>query len=108
MAISGNTATQGAPLIALQQLSMTFGGQRALNDISLARMPGEVHCLAGTNGCGKSTLIKAIAGVYQPDDGSRITLDGQTFGRLSPDQARAFGIQVIYQDLSLFPNLTVA
>ncbi|RTF22439.1 sugar ABC transporter ATP-binding protein [Serratia marcescens] len=108
MAISGNTATQGAPLIELQQLSMTFGGQRALNDISLALMPGEVHCLAGTNGCGKSTLIKAIAGVYQPDDGSRITLDGQTFGRLSPDQARAFGIQVIYQDLSLFPNLTVA
>ncbi|EMH4031694.1 ATP binding protein of a transporter [Klebsiella oxytoca] len=108
MAISGNTATQGAPLIALQQLSMTFGGQRALNAISLALMPGEVHCLAGTNGCGKSTLIKAIAGVYQPDDGSRITIDGQTFGRLSPDQARAFGIQVIYQDLSLFPNLTVA
>ena len=67
-----------------------------------------MHCLAGTNGCGKSTLIKAIAGVYQPDDGSRITIDGQTFGRLSPDQARAFGIQVIYQDLSLFPNLTVA
>lgn len=67
-----------------------------------------MHCLAGTNGCGKSTLIKAIAGVYQPDDGSRIILDGQTFGRLSPDQARAFGIQVIYQDLSLFPNLTVA
>ncbi len=53
-------------------------------------------------------MIKAIAGVYQPDDGSRITIDGQTFGRLSPDQARAFGIQVIYQDLSLFPNLTVA
>lgn len=63
-----------------------------------------MHCTAGTNGCGKSTLIKAIAGVYQPDDGSRITIDGQTFGRLSPDQARAFGIQVIYGICRCFPT----
>ncbi|PLR31274.1 lipase [Chimaeribacter californicus] len=97
-----------APLIDVQHLSMTFGGQRALNDISLTLMPGEVHCLAGTNGCGKSTLIKVISGVYQPDAGCRITLNGEQFRRLTPEQARAFGIQVIYQDLSLFPNLTVA
>ncbi|CAI2470160.1 Ribose import ATP-binding protein RbsA [Serratia ficaria] len=108
MTTSGMATAQNTPLITLQRLSMTFGGQRALNDIDLTLMPGEVHCLAGTNGCGKSTLIKAIAGVYQPDDGSRITIGAQTFSRLSPEQARGFGIQVIYQDLSLFPNLTVA
>ncbi|QCR35112.1 sugar ABC transporter ATP-binding protein [Nissabacter sp. SGAir0207] len=100
--------TVGQPLIDVQHLSMTFGGHRALDEISLTLMQGEVHCLAGTNGCGKSTLIKVISGVYQPDAGCRITLNGETFRRLTPDQARAFGIQVIYQDLSLFPNLTVA
>lgn len=96
------------PLIEVKDLSVTFGGQRALNNISLRLMPGEVHCLAGTNGCGKSTLIKVISGVYQPDNGCQITLGDQTFSKLTPDQARSFGIQVIYQDLSLFPNLTVA
>ncbi|KAB7895377.1 ATP-binding cassette domain-containing protein [Rouxiella sp. S1S-2] len=96
------------PLIDVENLSVTFGGQRALNNISLRLMPGEVHCLAGTNGCGKSTLIKVISGVYQPDNGCKISLGDKTFSRLTPDQARSFGIQVIYQDLSLFPNLTVA
>ncbi|EIC83493.1 sugar ABC transporter ATP-binding protein [Serratia sp. M24T3] len=96
------------PLIDVKDLSVTFGGQRALNNISLRLMPGEVHCLAGTNGCGKSTLIKVISGVYQPDNGCTITLGDRSFNRLTPDQARSFGIQVIYQDLSLFPNLTVA
>ncbi|MBF7979131.1 MULTISPECIES: sugar ABC transporter ATP-binding protein [Rahnella] len=112
MAISEIIQTDNTPLIDVQNLSVTFGGQRALNDISLRLMPGEVHCLAGTNGCGKSTLIKVISGVYQPDNGCRITLGSatqglQTFSKLSPDQARQFGVQVIYQDLSLFPNLSV-
>lgn len=95
-------------LIELQHLSKTFGGHRALNDISLTLLPGEVHCLAGTNGCGKSTLIKIISGAYQPDSGSVIRINGETYSNLTPNQARQFGIQVIYQDLSLFPNLTVA
>lgn len=62
MAISEIIQTDNEPLIDVQNLSVTFGGQRALNDISLRLMPGEVHCLAGTNGCGKSTLIKVISG----------------------------------------------
>jgi monosaccharide ABC transporter ATP-binding protein, CUT2 family (TC 3.A.1.2.-) len=96
-------------LIALDNLSKTFGGNRALSDISLSLLAGEVHCLAGTNGCGKSTLIKVISGVHAPDRGSRITLgEGPSFPRLTTRQARDFGIQVIYQDLSLFPNLSVA
>lgn len=100
---------QAQALIALENVSKTFGGNRALNAVSLSLMPGEVHCLAGTNGCGKSTLIKVLSGVYAPDSGARIRLqDGSSWPRLTPKQARGFGIQVIYQDLSLFPNLSVA
>ena len=68
---------------------------------------GEVHCLVGENGSGKSTLIKIVAGVYRPEAGGRIVIDGAAFDHLSPHQAKKLGIQVIYQDLSLFPNLSV-
>jgi simple sugar transport system ATP-binding protein len=71
-------------------------------------MPGEVHCLIGENGCGKSTLIKLIAGVHAPDPGSAIDIDGHALAALTPAHAKALGIHVIFQDLSLFPNLSVA
>ncbi|KAA8998517.1 sugar ABC transporter ATP-binding protein [Affinibrenneria salicis] len=96
------------PLLVLKALSKSFGGHQALKGIDLTLNKGEVHCLAGANGCGKSTLIKAISGVYTPDDGSEIIIDGVSHARLTPDRARDLGIQVIYQDLSLFPNLSVA
>ncbi|CND19587.1 sugar ABC transporter ATP-binding protein [Yersinia pseudotuberculosis] len=96
------------PLITLKALSKSFGGHQALKNITLTLNKGEVHCLAGANGCGKSTLIKTISGVYAPDDGSEIIIDEKSYRRLTPDRARALGVQVIYQDLSLFPNLTVA
>ncbi|KMV35265.1 MULTISPECIES: sugar ABC transporter ATP-binding protein [Franconibacter] len=95
------------PFLSLRHVSKTFHGTRALNDVSLDFMPGEVHCLAGQNGCGKSTLIKIISGVYQPDNGAQITLGGKSWPRLHPAASVAQGIQVIYQDLSLFPNLSV-
>ncbi|WP_275075145.1 sugar ABC transporter ATP-binding protein [Providencia rettgeri] len=101
-------ADKSDPLITLRDLSKSFGGHRALRNIDLTLNKGEVHCLAGTNGCGKSTLIKTISGVYAPDDGSKIEIDGKSYNRLTPDKARELGVQVIYQDLSLFPNLTVA
>lgn len=96
------------PLITLKNLSKSFGGHQALKNITLSLNKGEVHCLAGANGCGKSTLIKTISGVYAPDDGSEIIIDDKYHRRLTPDRARELGVQVIYQDLSLFPNLTVA
>ncbi|MTC52931.1 ATP-binding cassette domain-containing protein [Providencia alcalifaciens] len=102
------TAEKNSPLITLRDLSKSFGGHRALRNIDLTLNKGEVHCLAGTNGCGKSTLIKTISGVYAPDEGSEIEIDGKRYTRLTPDKARELGVQVIYQDLSLFPNLTVA
>jgi len=100
--------TQVGSLISLNSLSKSFGGHKALNNITLDIYPGEVHCLAGTNGCGKSTLIKVISGVYQPDDGAEIKINGELVQKLNPNIARNLGVQVIYQDLSLFPNLSVA
>jgi len=96
-------------LIAVENLSKTFDGHRALDRVTIDLMQGEVHCFAGTNGCGKTTLIKILSGTYRPDPGSHIILpDGKIVSGLTPVEARNLGIQVIYQDLALFPNLTVA
>jgi simple sugar transport system ATP-binding protein len=94
--------------LQLDGISKMFGGVQALADVSLTLRAGEVHCLCGQNGCGKSTLIKIISGVHQPEPGGRITIDGEAVARLTPTESTRRGIQVIYQDLSLFPNLTVA
>lgn len=94
--------------LQLSGVSKVFGGARALSDIGLTIEKGEIHCLCGQNGCGKSTLIKVISGVHQPEAGAHIAIDGKTVERLTPVESTRLGIQVIYQDLSLFPNLTVA
>ena len=99
---------ESRPLLSLSNISMTFGGVRALKNVSFEVLPGEVHCLAGENGCGKSTLIKVITGVYKPAEGAVIEYDGQTYTHMSPVTAQASGIQVIWQDLALFPEMTVA
>jgi len=97
-----------APFLELASVSKRFGGAVALAGIDWTVERGEVHCLVGENGCGKSTLIKIVAGVHAPDPGSRVTIDGRTFDALDPATAKSLGVQVIYQDLSLFPNLSVA
>ncbi len=94
-------------LIRLEGIDKRFGGVQALRDVSLRIEPGEVHSLAGENGSGKSTLIKILSGVYRPDDGA-IVIGDQPLELLRPMDAIRRGIQVIYQDFSLFPNLTVA
>lgn len=96
------------PLLHLRNISKRFGGVRALEDVSFEVLPGEVLCLAGENGCGKSTLIKLISGVYRPEPGGEMLLDGRSIDGLSPARARALGIQVIWQDLALFPEMAVA
>ncbi|OCP04287.1 MULTISPECIES: sugar ABC transporter ATP-binding protein [unclassified Ensifer] len=96
------------PLLSLRDINMTFGGVRALKNVSFDVRPGEVHCLAGENGCGKSTLIKIITGVYRPADGASIEYDGETYSHMSPVTAQDRGIQVIWQDLALFPEMSVA
>ena len=92
----------------LRSISKRFGGVRALSDINMDISAGEVHCLAGENGSGKSTLIKIISGVQRPEPGGTITIDGELVAHLTPAESIRRGIQVIYQDLSLFPNLSVA
>lgn len=93
-------------VIAVRGVSKAFAGVQALDSISLEIAPGEIHCLAGENGSGKSTLIKVISGVHAADEGT-IELNGKTFSKLSPMEAISNGVQVIYQDFSVFPNLSV-
>jgi simple sugar transport system ATP-binding protein len=94
-------------LIKVENVSKTFAGVKALNHIQLSIHSGEIRALMGENGCGKSTLIKMISGALTPDEG-HITVNGRIYKKLRPIDAIKEGIQVIYQDFSLFPNLTVA
>lgn len=93
-------------LLRAVDIHKSFAGVHALKGVSLDIAPGEIHCLAGENGCGKSTLIKIISGVYQPDAGY-IEFNGKKLEKITPLSAILLGIQVIYQDFSVFPNLTV-
>lgn len=97
-------------ILQVASLSKTYSGVKALVDFDFSIKQGEVHCLVGENGSGKSTFMKIIAGVVRPDRDSRtqILINGKQFRRLTPKDSMNEGIQVIYQDLSLFPNLTVA
>ena len=93
-------------LLRAVDISKSFGAVKALEGVSLDIKPGEIHCLAGENGCGKSTLIKVISGVH-PLDSGYIEFDGKKYTQITPREAIAMGIQVIYQDFAIFPNLTV-
>jgi len=94
-------------LLKVTGIYKSFAGVHALQNVDLTVEHGRIHCLVGENGCGKSTLIKVIAGVYERDAGD-IIINGKSFEHLQPIDAIREGIQVIYQDFSLFPNLTVA
>ena len=94
--------------LKLEGVSKVFGGVRALDSVSFDVHEGEIHCLAGENGCGKSTLIKIVTGVYTPEPGARIEIFGQKIESVTPNLARSLGIEVIWQDLALFPHMTVA
>lgn len=93
-------------LLKATDIRKYFAGVKALDGVSLEIKKGEIHCLAGENGCGKSTLIKIISGVYQRDSGE-IFFDGEAMEKITPIDAIKKGIQVIYQDFSIFPNLSV-
>ena len=94
------------PVIELKGITKSFGGVHALKNVDLTIEKGEIHALAGENGSGKSTLIKVLCGVHQPDEGE-IIIDGVPCKHMTPITAIKMGIQVIYQDFSIFPNLTV-
>lgn len=94
-------------VLEARHIYKSFVGVQALKDINIKIESGKIHCLAGENGCGKSTFVKNISGVYTPDSGE-VVLNGSLYHSLTPAQAMKEGIQVIYQDLSLFQHLTVA
>lgn len=96
------------PLLELRRIARRYGGVRALDGVDLDIRTGEIHALVGENGCGKSTLIKIMTGVERPAAGGTVALDGHDVTAGGPAERRRLGIQVIYQDLSLFPNLSVA
>ncbi|NYH20432.1 sugar ABC transporter ATP-binding protein [Paraburkholderia bryophila] len=95
------------PLISVRKLNKSFPGVRALHEVQLELMTGEVHALMGENGAGKSTLMKILAGVYTRDTGE-ILVDGQPVDFQSPRDAQAVGVGIIHQELQLMNHLSVA
>ena len=93
-------------LVKLSGIGISFSGVQILEDINFELKKGEIHCLIGENGSGKSTIVKIIAGVYKPDCGT-VELAGKTYSAVNSVAAMEAGIQIIWQDFSLFPNLTV-
>ncbi|RUU77369.1 sugar ABC transporter ATP-binding protein, partial [Mesorhizobium sp. M7A.T.Ca.TU.009.01.1.2] len=108
MSAIARAETARQPVLEMRHISKTFGTIRALHDVSLSVHAGELHALMGENGAGKSTLMKVLSGAYRPDAGGEILIDGMPAATGDPIKARASGVAVIYQELSLAPNLTVA
>lgn len=100
------TSTSTPSRVQLNHISKSFGPVQVLKDVSLDLYPGEVLCLAGENGAGKSTLIKILTGAI-PRDAGEYLIDGQEVGSPSPAQARALGVGVVYQELSLLRAVSV-
>ncbi|MEG1811760.1 MAG: sugar ABC transporter ATP-binding protein [Clostridia bacterium] len=95
-------------LLELHNISKTFPGVKALEDVHFALEEGEIHALMGENGAGKSTFIKVITGVHAPDPGGHMLLDGKEVHFQNPREAAAAGIAAIYQHLAAYPDLSVA
>jgi|ERR1019366_3081753 D-xylose transport system ATP-binding protein len=95
------------PVVRAVGITRYFGGVKALENVSLDLMPGQIVALVGDNGAGKTTLVKILSGIYQPDEGS-IWLGDTEVRHLDPRRARDFGIETVYQQLFLCDNLGAA
>ncbi|PXW35994.1 UNVERIFIED_CONTAM: monosaccharide ABC transporter ATP-binding protein (CUT2 family) [Williamsia faeni] len=93
--------------LTISGLSKTFGGQRALSDVDLLLAPGEIRGLVGQNGCGKSTLIKVLAGYHDPDEGAEIKVTGHELHLGLPGSGEAAGLRFVHQELGLVDSLDV-
>lgn len=96
-----------ANYITMKNICKNYIGVQALKNVDFSLERGEIHCLVGGNGSGKSTLIKVLSGVNRPEPGGEIVIDGKSFASLSVQESIQQGIRVIYQDLALFPNLSI-
>ena len=105
---TASVSAQRSAALEMRGISKTFGPVRALADVSLTAYSGEIHALMGENGAGKSTLMKILSGAYHADAGGEIRIDGKPLQIGNPLAGRRSGIAVIYQELALAPNLTVA
>jgi ribose transport system ATP-binding protein len=103
---AGSTASPNEPLLRIEKLSKTFGGTRALRDVELEIAPGEIHALVGQNGCGKSTLIKTLAGYHHADPGAAAWFDGEEFDLSAVADARHDRLRFVHQDLGLVTELS--
>lgn len=99
-------AAAGVPLLEVQGLTAHHGQLRALDDVSLRVMPGDVYAIIGANGAGKSTLLRTIAGLHRPTEGS-VLLDGADLTGLRAERRLAAGIALVPEGRRLFPSLTV-
>ena len=104
---AGSAARSDPPLIEMRDISIAFGGVRAVDHASIDLYPGEVVGLLGHNGAGKSTLIKILSGAYQRDHG-QIFINGEEAQITNPRQAKDYGIETIYQTLALADNVDAA
>lgn len=96
------------PALVARGISKSFGGTRALDNVGLTVLPGEVHGLLGENGSGKSTLIRILAGYHAPDSGGELEVGGRPVGLpLRPGEPRRLGLSFVHQDLGLIPSLSV-
>ncbi|MDR6955367.1 simple sugar transport system ATP-binding protein [Ancylobacter sp. 3268] len=100
-------SAKAEPFLELRGIHKRFGGVHALRGVGFTIEPGEAYHLLGENGCGKSTVIKIMSGAHPPDEGE-IVLEGKVYHSLTAIQSLSAGIETVYQDLSLLPNLTVA
>ena len=98
---------QQTPLVEMNNIRVAFGGVHAVDDVSVDLFPGEVVALVGGNGAGKTTLIKTLSGAHKADSG-QITIDGQDVTIDNPRDAKALGIETIYQTLALAENIDAA
>lgn len=101
------TATRDVPLVEMREIRVSFGGVRAVDDVTVDLRAGEVVGLVGGNGAGKSTLMRALSGAHPPDAGE-ILIDGQPVSIANPRDAKALGIETIYQTLALADNIDAA
>ncbi len=95
-------------ILRIEGLSKYYPGVKAIDNLTMEFKEGEVHALLGENGAGKSTLIKCIAGAIEPEAGGCIEINGERFEKLTPQQAKDKGIQVIYQEFNLVPQMSCA
>jgi D-xylose transport system ATP-binding protein len=101
---NAGTPTNGGPLLEMQNINVAFGGVHAVRDVSIDLRPGEVVGLVGGNGAGKSTLMRVLSGAQRADSGE-IAIAGEPCSITNPRDAKAYGIETIYQTLALADNL---